>query len=149
MADVFVSFDYDNDRSYKFLLEAWHANPRFSFTFGDHSSKKIHTESVSRVKAAITPKINSADVTLVIIGRYANKLHLDHEEIGYKNWLNWEIAKSKQLGKPLVGVKLDRLYESPEQLLGTNTSWAMSFTEENVIAAISKALSTPVRGLLR
>ena len=30
---VFVSFDYDNDRNYKYFLEAWNANPRFQFVF--------------------------------------------------------------------------------------------------------------------
>ncbi len=30
---VFVSFDYDNDKQYKFLLQAWDANPNFNFVF--------------------------------------------------------------------------------------------------------------------
>ena len=29
---VFVSFDYENDKHYKFLLEAWDANPKFDLT---------------------------------------------------------------------------------------------------------------------
>ncbi|MEZ9723067.1 hypothetical protein AB4271_16660 [Vibrio splendidus] len=38
---VFVGFDYDKDKSYKFLLEAWDAHSTFYFTFIDHSSKEI------------------------------------------------------------------------------------------------------------
>jgi hypothetical protein len=32
---VFVSFDYENDKHYKFLLEAWDANKNFDFLFAD------------------------------------------------------------------------------------------------------------------
>ena len=38
MYETFVSFDYDNDRQYKYLLEAWNKNPNFNFTFLDRSS---------------------------------------------------------------------------------------------------------------
>ena len=30
---VFVSFDFDHDKHYKYLLEAWDANPDFDFVF--------------------------------------------------------------------------------------------------------------------
>lgn len=35
MSTVFVSFDWDHDRRYKFLLDAWNKNPRFKFVFED------------------------------------------------------------------------------------------------------------------
>ena len=91
------------------------------------------------MRAALTRKINSADVTLVIIGKDANKKHPDSEEIGYKNWINFEIAKSVENGNSIVGVKLDREYESPDEILGVGASWAMSFTEESIIKALEDA----------
>jgi hypothetical protein len=49
---------------------------------------------------------NEANYTVVLVGEEANKQHSDHKEIGYKNWLNYEVAKSKQHRNKLVAVKL-------------------------------------------
>ena len=136
---VFVSFDYDKDRNYKFLLSAWDKNYKFDFSFADHSSQEINSEDISVVRAALTRKINSADVTLVIIGKEANKKHSDSDEIGYKNWINFEVAKSVENGNDIVGVKIDSTYDSPDEIIGVGASWAMSFTEENIIKALNDA----------
>ncbi len=136
---VFVSFDYENDKHFKFLLEAWDANPEFDFYFSDISSQEIQSWDISRVKAALTTKINQATYTLVIVGKYANSYHKDYKEIGYRNWLNYEIAKSKSAYNKLVAVKLDREYTSPDELLGAGAEWAMSFTKDSIIKALNNA----------
>lgn len=136
---VFVSFDYENDKHYKFLLEAWDANPEFDFRFSDLSSQEINSWSVSRIKGALTTRINQASYTLVIVGKEASKRHKDWKEIGYKNWLNFEIAKSKENGNKLIAVKIDSEYESPEELLGAGAKWAMSFKQDSIIKALQDA----------
>lgn len=136
---VFVSFDYENDKHYKFLLEAWDANPDFDFYFSDLSSNEIQSWSIPTIKAALTRKINQATYTLVIVGKYSNSQHKDHKEIGYKNWLNFEIAKSKENKNKLVAVKIDREYTSPDELLGVGASWAMSFTRDSILKALEEA----------
>lgn len=136
---VFVSFDYENDRHYKFLLEAWDANKNFDFLFADQTPREINSCNVDRVKAALTTRIRSATYTLVIIGKEANKLHKDHKLIGYRNWINFEIARSKDNGNKLVAVKIDREYKPPEELLGAGATWAMSFTEEAIVKALNQA----------
>jgi len=88
---VFVSFDWDNDKHYKFLLQAWDANPEFEFAFSDYSSNEINSWDIPTVKAALTRKINTATHTLVIVGKEANKKHPDSAEIDYKIRLNFEI----------------------------------------------------------
>ena len=133
---VFVSFDYDNDKHYKALLKAWDANPSFDFYFSDLSSNEINSSSVSVVKQALSRKINKSNYTVVLVGGEANKQHKDHKEIGYKNWLNFEIAKSKEHKNKLVGIKLGKTNESPEQLLNSGASWAMSFTLDAVVKAL-------------
>lgn len=136
---VFVSFDYDNDKKYKFLLQAWDANKQFDFTFADRSAREINSNNVAQVKAGLTRRINSATHTLVIIGKEANKFHRDRKLIGYRNWINFEIAKSKANRNKLVGVKIDRRYSSPEELLNAGASWAMSFSEQAVVKALREA----------
>lgn len=136
---VFVSFDYENDRHYKYLLDAWDANKNMDFVFDDCSSDEIDSDSISVVKAGLTRRINTTTYTLVIIGKEANKQHKDSYLIGYKNWLNFEIAKSKENGNKLVAVKLDRSYESPDEIKNSNASWAMSFNQDAIIKALNEA----------
>ena len=134
---VFVSFDFDNDKQYKYILEAWDANPNFEFKFNDTTSHEIKSKDASRVKAALTTKINDAKYTLVIVGKEANKRHKDADLIGFKNWINFEVSQSKLNGNKLVGVKIDRSYESPEELTGAGATWAMSFTENAILKALN------------
>jgi hypothetical protein len=136
---VFVSFDYDNDKHYKYLLEAWHAHPRFRFTFADVSSGEIDSSNVGRIKAALTSKINLATHTLVIVGRYANSLDPRRHLIGYRNWINFEVARSKAAYNRLVAVRLDPGYELPEELVGSSVAIAPSFTEAAIVNALDRA----------
>ena len=46
------------------------------------------------------------------------------------------IAQSKAHRNKIVAVKLDRSYESPEELTGANASWAMAFTEGAILRAL-------------
>lgn len=133
---IFVSFDYEQDRQYKYLLEAWDANDEFDFVFSDATPREINSDNVGRVKAAITAKIKSATHTLVIVGKYANQLHPDHELIGFRNWINFEVYQSVASGNKIAAVKIDRNNESPEELQSVDASWAYGFTEENVIDAL-------------
>ena len=136
---VFISFDYDRDRRYRYLLSALNQNRRSDLTFTDGTPREIQTDSISRVKAVLTTRINQATHTLVIVGQDANRLHTDHQEIGQRNWQHWEITQSAQAGNKFVGVKIDRNFDSPTPLLGQGAKWAMSFTVESIIAALEEA----------
>lgn len=136
---VFVSFDYTDDKQYKFLLEAWNKNPRFEFVFDDGTPEEIDSTNVGRIKAALTLKIKDATHTLVIVGKNANKPHRQRNLISYKNWINFEIAKSLELGKRIAVVKIDRMNESPEELINANAFYCYSFTEANIINALQQA----------
>lgn len=136
---VFVSFDYTIDKHYKFLLDAWDANKNLDFAFNDCSSDEINSNNIPTIKAGLTRRINTTKYTLVIIGKEANKRHKDSLAIGYKNWINFEVAKSKANNNKLVAVKIDSSYESPEEILGSGAKWAMSFTQDAIIKALNEA----------
>lgn len=136
---VFVSFDYDNDKHYKALLKAWDANPNFEFCFSDLSSDEINSWKVPVVKQVLSKKINDANYTVVIVGKEANKQHKNYKEIGYKNWLNYEIAKSKEHKNKIVAIKIDKSYQSPDELLNAGASWALSFKQDSIIKALNDA----------
>lgn len=65
---VCISFDYENDKHYRYLLSAWDANTDFEFTFNDKTPGEIKSDDYSRLKAVLTQKINSASLVLVIVG---------------------------------------------------------------------------------
>ena len=136
---VCISYDHENDKNYRYILEAWDANPEFDFEFNNETPNEINSDSISRIKAGLTIKIKLADYLLVIVGKYANQKHKNSGLIGAKNWINWEIYKAKELRKQLVGVKLDKSNESPDELLGSGTQWAMSFTRDSIIEALHRA----------
>lgn len=136
---VCISFDYEHDKNYKNLLKAWDANTNFEFTFNDKTPDEINTNNYSVVKGVLTKKIDSATYLLVIVGKYANQLHPRKDEIGYINWINWEVSKAKELNKKLVAVKIDSSYKIPQALLNSGAKIAYSFTQESIIKALSDA----------
>lgn len=136
---TFVSFDFENDRQYKYILNSWDANQHIDFEFDDGSTREINSWNVDRVKAAITTKIKGADCLLAIIGKYSDNYHKDSQLIGFKNWQYFEISKAIELGKKVVAVKLDRNFKTPSILYNQGVSWAMSFSLESVKTALHKA----------
>lgn len=136
---VFVSFDYEKDRHYYYLMKAWDANSSFEFSFSDYTSREIKSDSIPVVKAALTRKVNEADYTLVLVGADANRTHPDHRQIGHRNWQNFEVAKSREAHNRLVAVSLCPNYEWPEELRGVGATWARSFTEDAIIRALNEA----------
>lgn len=136
---VFVCYDQNNDQQYKHMLEEWNTNPDFEFCFNNLSLNEVKKDDILRVKDALTSKISQATYTLVIIGKDANKESKHYAEIGYKNWTNFEIAQSKTNKNKLVGVKLDKKFESPDELVGCGAKCAMSFTEDAILKALKEA----------
>ena len=136
---VFVSFDYEKDRRYYYLMKAWGANQSFEFMFSGYTSREIRSDSVAVVKRQLSAKIGLATHTLVIVGEDANRTHPDHWEIGYRNWQNYEVAKSAERGNRLVAVSINSNYEWPEELRGRNASWARSFSQDAIIDALNRA----------
>jgi hypothetical protein len=133
---VVICFDYENDKNYRNTLKMWDANSNFEFSFADLTPQEIKSNDISIIKAVLSRKIKEATYTLVIVGKYSNSRHRDYQEIGYKNWQNFEIVKSKEYNNKLVAVKIDRSYESPDELYNSGASWAMSFTQDAIIRAL-------------
>jgi hypothetical protein len=136
---VFISFDYDNDRRYRYLLKALAENPGSQIEFEDLTPEEIQSYNVGRIKAALSSRIGISTHTLVIIGAHANSYHPDREEIGTRNWQWWEIEKSSELGKGFVAVKIDSSNSPPDPLYGKGATWAKTFKVESILKAINNA----------
>ncbi len=136
---VFVSFDYDNDRNYKRLLEAWSANTKFQFTFHDKTPQEILSNDVGRIKAVLTTKVQEASHVLVLVGRYANQRHSDAQKIGHINWIHFECNQAMLYKKKLVAVLLQPTNLLPNNILGATGIRVDSFNQADIIAALGRA----------
>lgn len=124
---IFVSFDYDRDKHYKRLLEAWDANNNFDFKFSDQSiTEPINSSNASVIKAGITKKLSSSTHLLVLVGQFTYT----------SEWVCWEIDKAKELGLKIIGVKINNSYISPSPLLNCGAKWARSFNQESILSAL-------------
>lgn len=136
---ICISFDWHNDATYRNLLAAWLANAKNPVSFEDLTPGAIDTSDVAKVKGVLTTRIRAATHTLVIVGAQANDWHADSAKIGDRNWIWWEINQSKTEGNGLIAVKLNSSYDSPEPLKNSSAKWAMSFTQDGILKAISEA----------
>ncbi|MBP2654578.1 MAG: hypothetical protein H6Q73_2147 [Firmicutes bacterium] len=133
---IFVSFDFEHDRNYKYTLNMWNANSSFEFTCDDRSPSEIQTNSVGVVKQVLSRKIQEADAVVVIVGKHANSPHPDRDQIGYRNWQNYEVAKGKELKKKLIAIQLDFSYEYPEELKNASATRVYSFNQDAILKAV-------------
>ena len=136
---IFISFDYDHDRNYRYLLNALSENARSDISFIDCTPGEIDTNDVAKTKAVLTRKIRDATHTLVIVGKHANSYHEDREEIGTRNWQWWEIEKSAEEEKGFIAVKIESSNSSPDPLYSKGATWANAFKVDSILRAIEDA----------
>jgi len=135
---VFVSFDFENDRHFKRLLEAWSANKRFQFVFQDMTPQEIQTSSVARVKGVLTTKVQTATHVLVLCGRHVNQRHPDSALIGCTNWIHFECQQAVAYKKKIVAVGLYPGMNVPSNIAQEKGIWVSSFNEAEIVKALSQ-----------
>ena len=133
---IFVSFDFENDRQYKYTLNMWNANSSFEFTCNDRSPSEIQSWNIPTIKSVLSRKINEATHVVVIVGKEANKLHKDWIAKWFRIWQNFEEAKAKSLGKKIIAVQLSSLYEYPEELKNCGATRVYSFNHADIVKAV-------------
>lgn len=129
---VFVSYDHSEDVHYKRLLQAWDANEDFDFEFDSRGPDvAIDSQDAAVVKAALARMMKTATHLLVLVGAKSSQ----------SKWMAWEIERAKQSDTKLklAAVKIAKECVAPSQLLNVGTSWATSFTRDQIIAALKQA----------
>ena len=96
---VCCSFDFEHDKNFYFLLEAWNSNNNINFSISDCTPKEIQSESVTTIKQVLSTKIGEAKYMVTILGKHSNDKHPDSNVIGYNNCQDYEIAKNHEKGK--------------------------------------------------
>ena len=135
---VCVSFDFEHDKSYYYLLEAWNSNPNIDFSINDCTPSEIQSESISKIKQVLSTKIGQANYMIAIIGKHSDDEHPDSEDIGYRNWQAYEIDKNHEKSNGLVVVKLDSSYTAPVEAYGIGAKWVNSFNLDDILTALNE-----------
>jgi hypothetical protein len=96
----YACFDGDNDIHYYRLMQAWHANQRFDFTFKNaHDITQARdTSTEETIKRSLRTRLNSSDVFIVLIGNSTRNLY---------RYVRWEIEVALDLEIPIIAVNLD------------------------------------------
>ena len=63
---VCCSFDYENDRHYYNLLEAWNENENIDFSINDCTPSEIQSESISKIKQVLRQWFSSCQIRQLI-----------------------------------------------------------------------------------
>lgn len=69
---------------------------------------------------------------VALIGKHADDKHLHSDEIWYKNWQAFEIAKNYEKGNGLVCVKLVSSYDAPMEAYDIGAKWVYSFSLDGI-----------------
>ena len=130
---VCCSFDYEHDRIYYNLLEAWNENDDINFSINDCTPSEIQSESVSTIKQVLSTKIGQANYMIAIVGKHSNDKHPDSEKIGYscrngyskyrsvyRIWFNYRILFGNRMDSKCKTCKTD---QSNLKLLTSNLNW--------------------------
>lgn len=129
---VFVSYDHSEDARYKYLLQAWDANPDFDFEFDSRGPNvAINSNDSAVIKTRLTTLMKSATHLLVLVG----------EKSYTSDWMTWEIdrAKASDVKLKFAAVKLAKSNVTPAGLLNVGTSWATSFERDRIVDALKLA----------
>jgi hypothetical protein len=98
---TFFSFHYINDvMRAQVVKNAWVTQDRVSSGFFDKSAfEKAKIESPANLKRFLTEKLTGTSVTCICVGAQTYA----------RPWVRYEIIRSVQLGKGLLGVRLDQI----------------------------------------
>lgn len=96
----YTCFDGDNDIHYYRLMQAWHKNENFNFTFQNAhdltSARDTSTEET--IKRSLKTRLNSSDILLVLVGNNTKNLY---------KFVRWEIEVALEMGIAIIVVNLD------------------------------------------
>lgn len=131
---VFLSFDAE-DKTYVELFRGQVKNPNLEIDFYDSSLKKpINSTDADYIKSQIRSRIDSASVTLCLIGYNTHK----------SDWVEWELFYANMQKKGLVGVRIhsSSLDSIPPKLSSYNgiiVNWALNAINNAIETAAKRA----------
>jgi MTH538 TIR-like domain (DUF1863) len=105
----YTCFDADNDIHYYRLMQAWHANERFDFTFvnAHDITQARDTSSEETIKRSLRLRMNASDIMIVLIGNSTRNLY---------RFVRWEMEVALEKDMPIIAVNLNGFREQDASL---------------------------------
>lgn len=130
---VFLSF-VEEDLDCVNLFRGQAKNENSELEFYDYSVREpFNSKNAEYIKSQIQQKINNVSVTLCLIGKNTYT----------SDWVDWELKKSVEMGKGLVGMKLDNgwrnFFRQIPQALRDHGVEIVEWNHEKIIKAIERA----------
>ena len=96
----YACFDGDNDIHYYRLMQAWHKNEKFDFTFNNaHDITQARdTSTEETIKRSLRTRLKASDVFIVLVGKSTQNLY---------KFVRWEIEVAIEMGLSIIVVNLD------------------------------------------
>ena len=128
--NVFISFAYE-DKDEVNLLRGQAINDKSDLEFSDHSVKiEFDSEDSNYIKRQICKKIEKTSVTIVYLSIQSMS----------SPWVKWEVEKSKELGKGVIGVyKGDNRPANIPKHIKDNASSIVKWGHESIMNAVDEA----------
>lgn len=87
----------------------------------------INSENAYYIRQRLKQKISNSDVVLAIAGIYAS----------YSEWMEWELNKALELGKPIIGV-VPRGAERVSTVVSLRANEVVRWNTDSIVEAIRK-----------
>lgn len=96
----YTCFDGDEDIHYYRLMQAWHKNEKFDFTFDNaHELKQARDTSLEEtIKRSLRDRLKASDVFIVLVGTKTKNLF---------KFVRWEIDQAISLNIPIIVINLN------------------------------------------
>lgn len=100
-ATCYACFDGDNDIHYYRLMQAWHVNEKFDFTFiNAHDLTQSRDSSTEdTIKRSLRTRLKASDILVLLVGESTKNLY---------KFVRWEIEVAIELGLSIIVVNLDK-----------------------------------------
>lgn len=126
---LFLSFHAD-DRAQVQGFRLMARNPSVDLDFYDASVRApINSENAAYVRKAIAQKISHSSIVVCLIGNGT----------AWRDWVDWELATGREMGKGLCGVRLKGSFGRAPDLLGEVGAMVAQWDLSQIVAAIECA----------
>jgi hypothetical protein len=125
---VFLSFVIE-DEALVNLFRGQAKSKRGDLTFADYSVREpINSSNAPYIKERITERIRACSVCICLIG----------ETTCTSRWVDWEIGRSRELGKVVFGVRLhsDRARDRAPKALTDHAVGVLNWDIDRIVEAI-------------
>lgn len=125
---IFISHSWVYPDDLKDLRKLLNNRGYFNVEFEEASADEpINSENAVYIKKRLKQKITNSDIVLGIAGMYAS----------YSGWMEWELDKAIELGRPIIGV-VPWGQERVSKMVSDRAKQVVRWNTESIINAIRK-----------